>query len=282
MKNQETQTRTNPFENKETSSSYASADPIYQKSAEAVVKFQDPKEFGDDAIVIDLGAGTGVSSTVLLQNGAANLTLVDPSRAMLEEAETKLQDRVEYICASAETFYGSFDSNVDLIYALNCIHLFENMLQAIAGIACALKQGGLFVFNISAPTYSFNEMTQEEQDLIQANLEFYKKLNDLVSNPILEHTVQLLTKTLEGDKGSLYTKDKFIEIFKSVNFEFKDSSEITINVEADYQRNIWRMIAQSFIQDSEQIEELISSTKLPETIKLRQALFKFSNLNSPV
>lgn len=276
------ETRTNPFESKETSSSYSESDPVYKKSAEAIVEFHNPQQDGEDLVIIDLGAGTGVSSQVLLQNGAKNLTLVDPSRAMLEEAEARLQDQVQYICANAESFYGSFNANVDLIYALNCIHLFGNLLEAIAGIACALKKDGLFIFNISAPTYSFDLMDKEEKELIQANLNFYTKLNAIIQNPILEHTVLLLTKTLEGNKSDLYSKDKFIEIFKSVNFEFKDSAEITIQVESDYQRNIWRMIAQSFIQDMDQIEEVIKSVELPEFIKLRQAQFKFSNQNSPV
>lgn len=282
MKEQNTQTKTNPFESKETSSSYSNSDPIYQKSAEEIVKFHNPKEAEEDPIVIDLGAGTGVSSEVLLNTGVKSLTLVDPSRAMLEEAEARLEDKVDYICANAESFYGAFDGNVDLIYALNCIHLFENLVDAIAGIACALKKDGLFIFNISAPTYAFDSMDEAEKELIQANLNFYTKLNNAVNNPILEHTVLLLNKTLEGDKESLYSKEKFIDIFKSVNFEFKDSNEITIEIESDYQRNIWRMIAQSFIQDMDQIEELVNSVKLPEFIKLRQAQFKFSNQNSPV
>ena len=274
--------QTNPFENKTTSFFYSKADPVYQKSAEAIVKFQDPLEFGPDSVLVDLGAGTGVSSEVLLEAGVKSLTIVDPSNAMLAEAEQRLEDRVEYLCSDAEQFYANFESNIDIVYALNCIHLFPDTVKAFAGVACALKKGGLFVFNISAPTYSFETMDPEERALIQANLEFYTKLSQAVENPILAHTVELLKRTIDGDKELLYTQDRFIEIFKSVNFEFKDSNEIVIEVEADYQRNIWRMIAQSFIQDMEQIEALIEAVELSGMIKLRQAQFKFANQNSLV
>ena len=277
-----TKEQTNPFENKTTSSSYSKADPIYQKSAEAIVEFQDPLEFGADSVLVDLGAGTGVSSEVLVKKGAKNLTVVDPSKAMLAEAEARLEDEVEYLCSDAEQFYANFEANVDIVYALNCIHLFPDMVKALAGIACALKKGGLFVFNISAPTYSFETIDTEEKALIQANLDFYKNLSEVVENPILAHTVELLKRTIDGDKELLYTKERFVEIFKSVNFEFIDSREIVIEVEADYQKNIWRMIAQSFIQDMEQIETLIKSVELRGMIKLRQAQFKFANQNTLV
>lgn len=275
-------TKTNPFENKETSNSYSSADPVYKKSAEEIIKFQNPTEFGTESIIIDLGAGTGVSSEVLLKHGASNLTLVEPSRAMLEEAEARLGDQVNYLCASAENFYANFESTVDIVYALNCVHLFPDLVSALAGVACALKNGGMFIFNISAPTYAFENIDEHEYILIQANLDFYKALNEISPNQILSHTVELLTKTLAGNHEQLYSKDKFVDIFKSLNFEFQKSAEIAIEVDSEYQKNIWRMIALSFIQDEELIQETIQAIPLPETIKLRQAQFKFKNLNCPV
>jgi SAM-dependent methyltransferase len=272
----------NPFENKEVSDAYSETDPIYQRSAEFMVEFQAPAVFGDEAVIIDLGAGTGVSSEVILNKGAKKLTLVDPSRAMLEAAELKLGDRVEYLCADAENFYANFLGTVDLIYSLNSIHLFPNLTAALASIGCALKKDGYFVFNISAPTFSFDAVSSEELELIKANLEFYSKLNEVVNNPILEHTVMLLDKTLKKECDLQYTRDKFIELFKYINFEFADYSEVIIELDSSYQQNIWSMMGQSFTEDGELISKIIDSIPLNQTIKVRQALFKFKNNNDAV
>lgn len=270
----------NPFNNKNTSMAYSKADEVYQKSAETLLEFQDPKEFGDNSIIVDLGAGTGVSSMALIEAGAKNLTLVDPSRPMLEEAESKLDDKVEYLCASAENFYANYEGNVDAVYAFNSIHLFQNIAEALAGIACALKENGVFIFNISTPTYTFKTIDQEERDLIESNLRFYRILNDELNSPVLSHTIELLEKTLLGTSDLSYTKEKFLDLFKALNFEYKDSNEVSIEVKSCYQKNIWRMISQGFIEDEEKIESLIDSIVLPETIKLRQAQFKFQNKNT--
>jgi SAM-dependent methyltransferase len=272
----------NPFENKEVSNAYSETDPVYKKSAECIVEFQAPTIFGDDSIVIDLGAGTGVSSEVLLNNGAKKLILVDPSRAMLEAAELKLGDKVKYLCADAENFCVDFLGTVDLIYALNSIHLFPNLTAALASIGYALKRGGLFVFNISAPTFSFNAISSEELKLIKANLEFYSKLNEIVNNPILEHTVMLLNKTLKKECDLQYTREKFIELFKYINFEFSEYSEVIIELDSSYQKNIWSMMGQSFTEEGELISKIIDSIPLNQTIHVRQALFKFKNNNVAV
>jgi SAM-dependent methyltransferase len=272
----------NPFENKEISEAYTETDPIYIKSAEFMMKFQSPREFGDNTVIVDLGAGTGVSATVMLEEGAENLTLVDPSRAMLEAAELKLEDRVEYLCADAENFYANFPSSVDLVYSLNAIHLFPNLTAALASIGCALKQGGYFAFNISAPTFSFAEVSPEEEDLIRANLQFYSELNKAVNNPILEHTVMLLEKTLNNECDLLYTREKFIELFKYVSFEFIDYAEVVIELDSTYQQNIWSMMGQSFTEDGELVSKIIDSIPLAKSINLRQAMFKFKNNNNAV
>lgn len=75
---------TNPFEIKETSEEYSKVDPIYKISAQAAIDFVNPLDHnGATGTVLDIGAGTGVSSEIILEAGVENLYLIEPSAAML-------------------------------------------------------------------------------------------------------------------------------------------------------------------------------------------------------
>jgi ubiquinone/menaquinone biosynthesis C-methylase UbiE len=268
----------NPFETQSTSNAYDTVDEVYRLSALGVKSFIDPLSFGKDANIVDLGAGTGISSEILSE-GCRNFCLVEPSLAMLEHANKRLGEKVLYVQATAEDMYQAFNKDVDAVYALNCIHLFPDLAKAFAGVAASLKQGGSLIFNITAPSYSFENISQLEKDIYQANINFYKNLNKIAPNLILEKTVELLEENLEGKSDQMFTKESLISFLEGMNFKFSDMKVLEISTEISYQQNIWRMMANSFLQDQEKIETLVMGVEVPSKMLVKQAVFIFENLN---
>ena len=269
----------NPFETKETSNAYDAVDEVYRKSAEGVKSILDPISMGEEANVVDLGAGTGISSEILSAGKMKNFCLVEPSKAMLEHAYQRLGDNVLYVQASAEDMYQAFNKDVDAVYALNCVHLFPDLTKAFAGVAASLKEGGKFIFNITAPSFAFDEVSDIEKDIYQANIDFYKALNEKVANPILEKTVELLQGNLEGKTEQMFTKDTMTQFLEALNYKFEKMEILEIDADIEYQKNIWRMMAKSFMDDEVQVEAMVESVKLPARMLIKQAVFVFENSN---
>ncbi len=268
----------NPFEDEQTSIEYSKVDPVYETSSRAAIDFVNPIENSSaDGIILDIGAGTGVSSEIIFEAGAKNLHLIDPAASMLKQAQLRLGSKVKYLELNAEDLLTEFNSNVDLAYALNTFHLFRDMSKFLAAIACVLKPNGVFVFNISAPTYGFENLTPEERTALEANKLFYTKLNSVVNQDVISATVALIDQILSNNFNNIYTKDKVEMIFSSVGMSLDAYKEILIKVTADYQENIWFMIAKSFISDDQAIRDMIASVKLPEEVHIRQAIFKLVN-----
>lgn len=268
----------NPFENKETSSAYFTVDEVYQCSARGVKQVLDPCSLGAEAIIVDLGAGTGVSSEVL-KEGVNNFFVVEPSESMLEHAQKRLGDEVYYINKDAAHMFEAFNKDVDAIYALNCIHLFPDLLQAFAGVAASLKQGGKLVFNITAPSFMFENVSDQEKIVYQANVDFYKGLYKLVQNEIVKQTADLLQDALEQKSDKMFTFATINQFFSSLNFKYLQMQELDIAVNREFQYSIWRMMAKAFTNDESSVENIIKSVSLPEVTSIRQAIFVFENNN---
>ncbi len=269
----------NPFEDEQTSIEYGKTDPVYETSARAAVDFVNPLEHGGaDGIVLDIGAGTGVSSEIILNAGIKNLYLIDPAAVMLKQARARLgDDQVKYLELNAEDLLDEFNSNVDIAYALNTFHLFKDMSKFLAAIACTLKPNGVFVFNISAPTYGFNNLSGDERITLEANKNFYMQLYEKNNSEIIKYTIALIDQILESNFNNIYTKEKIEMIFSAVGMSLESYKEIMIKVSPDYQQNLWSMIARSFISEEEQINAMIDSIKLPKELNIRQAIFKLVN-----
>lgn len=272
----------NPFENQETSNAYEAVDEVYQKSAHGIKDFCtkfDAEYFSADKNIVDLGAGTGVSSEILKEDFDGVFILAEPSKAMMAHAYKRLGDSVTYVQTTADEMYNCFKRDIDTVFALNCIHLFPDWTQAFAGVAASLKKGGHFVFNITAPSYAFENITDIEKDIYQANIDFYKALNAKVQNPILESTVTLLENSLEGASTEAVTKESMTKFLEALNFELLETEILEIETTISYQEKIWQMMGNSFLQDSKAVDELIASIKLPSKMLVRQAVFLCENKN---
>jgi ubiquinone/menaquinone biosynthesis C-methylase UbiE len=267
----------NPFSKASTSQAYKSVDPVYQISARAAVGFAQSFYPVAPDLVLDIGAGTGVSAEIILTSDVRKLVLVEPSVVMLEEAYLRHGDKVDYVNSGIEDLKSYFKAEVDLAYALNCFHLFHNLQLALTNVSAILKPQGSFIFNLSSPTFGFSELSDREKLVIKANQIFYKKLYEITGTQILEYTNLLLQQILDEDFTNVYNHDKLNSLFDAFGMQLNDSVEAHIDTQIDYQQNIWRMISRSFIDDEIVVNNIIDSIALPDQVHIRQIIFRAQN-----
>ncbi len=106
-----------------------------------------PQHFSN---VLDLGCGTGLMGRALA-NRAGRLAGCDLSPAMLAQAgRTGLYERL--VEADLVTFLaGEPEASADLIVAADVFIYLGNLTSALAGMARALRPGGLAVFTVQSP-----------------------------------------------------------------------------------------------------------------------------------
>ncbi len=271
-------TEYNPFSKASTAQTYRTFDPVYQISAKAAIGFAQSLNLPSQDLVLDIAAGTGVNADIILSTSAQQLVLVEPSIVMLEEAYLKHRNSVDYINAGAEELKFHFQDEVDLAYALNCFHLFQNLALVLGSIHQILKANGSFVFNLSSPTFGFEELTDREKLVIKANQIFYKKLYEVTGTQILLYTSSLLGDLLDGDFSQVYDRVKLNAVFNTFGLELRDSVEAHIDMPLDYQQNIWRMISRSFTDDEGLVNNIIDSVGLPDQIHIRQIIFRATKM----
>ncbi len=110
----------------------------------------------DDDVVVDFGAGTGVSALRLLEYVKSNikLWLVDNSAAWLGKSYEILGDKKNVSCFLLERTadgYASLSETVgeevvDNVISANTVHLIPNLNDVFIGISEALKENGYFMF----------------------------------------------------------------------------------------------------------------------------------------
>jgi ubiquinone/menaquinone biosynthesis C-methylase UbiE len=103
----------------------------------------------EGANVVDIGCGTGLSSSPLIDRGA-HVVGVDPDQAMLERADAALGDRARFVLGSAERLPLEDDS-ADLIVSAQAAHWFEEP-DATVEIQRVLRPGGHVAFVWKYPT----------------------------------------------------------------------------------------------------------------------------------
>lgn len=265
----------NPFTSDEASKNYSNADFLYEQSALQTIDFLNPSN-PDFDLIIDLGAGTGVSTEALYKAGASNLHVVEPSEAMIAENKARLGDTdVKFIRAAAENFGAHFDKNVDVIYALNCFHLFADLKLILDQLYKSLKPGGRFVFNVSMPSFTFENLSAEEFVSVKANRDFYKALEQHSESPLIQNTINLFNKILAGDTLNLVNKEGLINAFFELGFKFDNYGEYYIEGNAQAQKVLWELVATCLISAQDERKAFLENIKAPAKMLFRQAYFSF-------
>lgn len=268
-----TQNIQNPFTSKEGSENYANANFLYEQSALNAVNFFAPTKSGENLKIVDLGAGTGVSARILIEHGAKDITLIDPSLVMLEQAKEKLSEAATYIQAGAEGFSQYFNGDIDVIYALNCFHLFADIPLILSQIKEASKKNAHFVFNLSMPSFCFEKMDADEILSVKANRDFYANLNKFKESPLVSNTVLFFDKILAEKRGELTNKDSIEAIFQAHGFKMHEYAEHSIQGDAKAQKIIWELVSTCLIENPNERKDFLDRQIAPEKMIIRQAFF---------
>ena len=129
--------------------------PYYADNLTELINIITPR-LKENQIVVDFGAGTGVSAVHLLNRLKVKirLWLVDNSAAWLGKAYEVMRDRSNVSCFLLEKVDGRYatlsetiGNNVaDHVISANTFHLIPNLAEVFSGINSALKPGGTFTF----------------------------------------------------------------------------------------------------------------------------------------
>lgn len=105
--------------------------------------------FSSDDVVLDVGCGTGISTTKILERNPKKIVGVDFSQAMLQEASQKFvgQNKVYFVNASADVLPVKQQS-VDKIVCANVFRYFQNPLKVLQEMYAILKPQGYCLFNV--------------------------------------------------------------------------------------------------------------------------------------
>jgi SAM-dependent methyltransferase len=109
---------------------YVKYRPTYPK--EAIDYLYSTVGLKADSLVADVGAGTGIFSTLLLERGSRVIG-VEPNQAMREKAETELAGEYEgfQTCPGSAEDTGLRESSVDFIVCAQSFHWFDRGLAKV-------------------------------------------------------------------------------------------------------------------------------------------------------
>ena len=104
--------------------------------------------------VVDLGAGTGAVTTLILEvmhPDGGEVVAVEPSESALELARRDLQDRwgavTRFVSGQAENLSRFVHRTADAVVFCNAIHLVEDKRRMLHEVSEALRERGIFAFN---------------------------------------------------------------------------------------------------------------------------------------
>ena len=121
--------------------------------------------------ILDLGCGTGRFTESLAAHFAAEVTGIDPSEKMLDQARGKLREgRVQYQLGRAEAIPLANES-VDLIFMSMTFHHFKDQKLAARECRRVLRDGGLALLRTGTreriPSYPYVEFFPESVPIME-------------------------------------------------------------------------------------------------------------------
>ncbi len=104
--------------------------------------------------VLDLGCGYGWHCFYAIEEGANEVTGVDISVRMLEEAKKRnVSDRIRYVCCPVEDFDFPPDA-YDVVISSLTLHYLVSFEEICRKVYSTLTPGGSFVFSVEHPVFT--------------------------------------------------------------------------------------------------------------------------------
>ncbi|RLZ04479.1 class I SAM-dependent methyltransferase [Kocuria tytonicola] len=181
--------------------------------------------------ITDLGCGTGLL-TVTLCGPGREVTGIDPSSAMLEQARTRQGgDRVQWIQGTSEQI-SSNSADMVVMNGNVAMHILNAQWQtALSDIARGLRPGGLLAFESRNPAARAWEKWQQEASWRETPAGILRE--SLRTDPPGEDGVVVMHSTYEFDNGSVANDDQRLQ-FRSRERIVEDLSMAGLNVTAVY------------------------------------------------
>jgi len=163
---------------------YASKFSLYKETSRDLVEIAN---ITSGMTVVDLAAGTGVTTEAVLEQTDNDVTViaVDQAEEMLKKARERHSDKgnVTYVVAQAESLEKSISDKVD---AVICNSAFWQMvpkptLQAVSRI---LKDDGIFAFNLPDSFFAYKEFKNEPRKSVSYSYDDLKSWGEELSMKI--------------------------------------------------------------------------------------------------
>lgn len=211
---------TNKFAGK--SSSYAFSRPKY---AEQFIQYlKNSIGFGIDSIVADIGSGTGILSSQLLDIGCTVIA-VEPNEDMRNTAEKLLGGNEKFISVKGSAENTALeDDSVDFITAAQAFHWFDHK-KFKDECKRILKPGGKVILVWNSRVLS-NKMIKENAEICRKYCPGFTGFSGGIKN--MDSAVTYFFETKYEKKiirnDLKFTKEKFIERLKSASYMISEDS----------------------------------------------------------
>lgn len=174
------------------------------------------------AKVLDMAAGTGDVSSLLLQNGYKDISLMDVSAPMLEVAKRKLGDALSLDRYSVGRMQ---DLSAVQVYdaivvrqAINYLADFNELKNTLSAFRRALRAGGCLLFNSFDPLVARNNPARFSRELAGDNVLLTTEGNSYKDGKIFHGQRTEIYNSLSGSYDLVYDLNVF-SVFTPQQFE---------------------------------------------------------------
>jgi ubiquinone/menaquinone biosynthesis C-methylase UbiE len=200
--------------------------PFYQEVNRRLVALTGLR---DSRRVVDLGAGTGAVTRILVEqvkSPEAEVIAIEPSESAIEIARRNLENIsdavVRFVQGGAEKLSQLVRKPVDAIFFCNAIHLVHEKDQVLQEIQRTLRTGGTFSFNTSF--YEGAEPPEAEQ--------FYRRWM-MKALRALKTRHGIMPSRQKVEARIRLTEEEYLELLKRNGFKVRDREVVTVQMPLD-------------------------------------------------
>lgn len=186
----------NTKENADAYDAYARMFPMYTETSRDLVAISDIQP---GMLVVDLAAGTGVTTQLILDQtaGTVRIIAVDQAEEMLKKAHEKFPTRnVRFLVAEAENLDKVINEPIDAVLCNSAFWQIKpkNVFKSVANI---LKQGGIFAFNLPDSFFRYTDFIWQPVKPLPYTVHNLAEWGREVGLILVKQSVQTYTKTLD-------------------------------------------------------------------------------------
>ena len=198
--------------------------PFYQEVNRRLVQLAGLRP---GARVVDLGAGTGAVTRMLVEqvaspDAASEVIAVEPSESALEVARRNVENLggavVRFVQGGAEKLSQIVLRPVDAVFFCNAIHLVREKANVMQEVGRTLRKGGVFSFNTS-----FFEGAEPPE-----SLQFYRRWMMKALRILRSQYGLSPDKSLRAIARQPLSRDEYIALLKENGFRIRENQILPV------------------------------------------------------